>query len=158
MESNFNSPLSNKSEAELKERIENRQKYMPETVRAAIAELQRRGHLFTDEELKIYNDDMQERLRIAASEKKAGAIFSKEYNYNVVEDSDAPLLYSRRAIYLFTILGTALFGTILLAINSRNLDFTCWRCLYRFTIYPWKIYTLQQFPQFYMGISGWHCH
>jgi hypothetical protein len=118
----FNSPLSNKSEAELLERIENRQKYMPETVQAAIAELQQRGHLFTDEELKIYNEDIQAKLQNAGLEKRTGGIFNRDYNYNIVEDPDAPLLYSRRAIYLFSLFGGALFGSILLAINSRKIE------------------------------------
>jgi len=122
MESNFNSPLSNKFESELLERIENRQKYMPETVQAAIAELQHRGHVFTEEELDIYNKDIQAKLKNAALEKKAGGIFSTEYNYNIVEDPDAPLLYSRRAVYLFSLFGGALFGSILLAINSRKIE------------------------------------
>jgi hypothetical protein len=114
MEFNFNSPLSNKSDAQLQERIENRQKYMPETIQAAISELQHRGHLFTDEELKIYNQDIQAKLKNAALEKRTGGLFSKAYDYNIVEDPDAPLLYSRRAIYIFSFF------------SRRFLDQSCW--------------------------------
>jgi hypothetical protein len=41
----------------------------------------------------------------------------EEWKENAVEDETAPLLYSQRAIYLFSAFFSPLFGAILLSIN-----------------------------------------
>jgi hypothetical protein len=59
METDFSFLASSRSNQELIERIDNRQKYMPETVEASLAELQSRGHEFSDEEVKVIREDTQ---------------------------------------------------------------------------------------------------
>jgi len=108
---------SARSDQELMERVDNRQKYMPETVEASLAELQRRGKEFLDEELRYINEDMQARSRNAALINSRIGVFNSDYKYAIVEDPDAPLMYSRITIYIFTVLLGALFGSIMMAIN-----------------------------------------
>ena len=108
---------SARSDQELMERVDNRQKYTPETVEASLAELQHRGKEFSDEELKYINEDMQARRRNAALITSRIGIFNGDYKYAFVDDPDAPLMYSRLAIYLFTILTSPLFGSIMMAMN-----------------------------------------
>jgi hypothetical protein len=108
---------SARSDQELTERVDNRQKYMPETVEASLAELQHRGKEFSDEELRYINEDMQARRRNAALITGRIGIFNSDYKYAIVEDPDAPLMYTRVAIYVFAVLFGALFGSIMMAIN-----------------------------------------
>jgi hypothetical protein len=112
---------SNRSEDELKERIDNRQQYMPETVEASVAELRNRGHEFSDEELKIIDEDIQAHRENAALVNGKLGLFNNEYANAIVEDPDAPIFYSKRALYVFTVLMGALFGSILLAININKI-------------------------------------
>jgi len=122
METDLNYTNSPQSEESLESVIENREKYLPRTVEAAVTQLQNRGRAFSDEELKTINDDIKTQLDNAAiSGPGSWGFFNTRYKHNLVEDPDAPLLYSRRVLYVFTVLFGALFGSIMLAINSRNL-------------------------------------
>ena len=49
------------------------------------------------------------------------SIFSQNWNFNVVENSEAPELYSRKAIYFFTIFCSVFYGGTLMFINLRKL-------------------------------------
>jgi hypothetical protein len=118
----FNHTVSRLSDEELKKRVENRQKYLPETTEASIAELQQRGHVFSEEELSIIEQDIKaQRDNAAIGSRGSSALFNNQYKYNLVEDPDAPLLYSKRALYLFTVFCGALFGSIMLAINLSKI-------------------------------------
>jgi hypothetical protein len=121
METNFKYIASSRSTEELLERIDNRQKYLPETVEASIAELQYRKHEFSDEELKVINEDIQALRANAELVTSKLGFFNKEYKNVIVEDPDAPLLYSRIAIYSFSFLFGAPFGSIMMAINLNKL-------------------------------------
>lgn len=107
----------NKTDDELRERIDNREKYLPETVEAAVEELQVRGFQFTEEELKVIAEDMQARRDLAGSNPDNINPFRYSDDNNQIQDPDAPLFYSKRAIYVFSILFSVLFGSIMLAIN-----------------------------------------
>jgi len=101
--------------------IENRKKYLPETVESAIIELQHSGRIFSDEEVQKINADIKkQRDNAAVGGNGSSGIFNNNYKYNLVEDPQAPLLYSKRAIYIFTVLCGALFGSIMLSINSSK--------------------------------------
>lgn len=106
-----------RSDEELMERVDNRQKYMPETIEASLAELQRRGKEFSDEELRYIYEDIQERRSHAETISGQVGIFTHEYKDVIVEDPDAPRMYSTRAIYLFTFFMGPLFGSIMMAMN-----------------------------------------
>jgi len=106
---------------ELQERIDNREKYLPETVEASVDELQFRGVGFSDEELKVIAEDMQARRDLAASKPDSYGLFSDRDKNNFIEDPDAPLLFSRRAIYGFSVFFSVVFGSIMLAINVSKI-------------------------------------
>jgi hypothetical protein len=117
METNFKYIASSRSTEELIERIDNRQKYLPETIEASVAELQYRKHEFSDEELKVIGEDIQAQRDNAAITIGNLTMFNNDYKNVIVEDPDAPLMYSRRVIYFFSVFCGALFGSIMVAMN-----------------------------------------
>jgi len=110
-------PTSSKTDDELRESIDNREYYLPETVLNAVAELQRRGHEFSDEELQVINEDMQARMEIVAETTPSFGIINDNYKNALVEDPDAYEFYSRRVIKVFTFFFSPFLGAILMAIN-----------------------------------------
>jgi hypothetical protein len=133
MDDHFNYTASKLSDPELRENIDNRQDYLPETVEAAITELQSRGVEFTDEELQVFHADIEAHSNNASLPNKSIGLFNKEYQNNLVKDPAAPSLYSRRALYIFTVLLGAMFGAIMLAINAgkvKNRDGILWTLLF----------------------------
>lgn len=110
-------PTSSKTDEELRESIDNRENYLPETVLNAVAELQRRGHEFSNEELQVISEDMQARMEIVSGTTPAFGIINDNYKDALVEDPDAYEFYSRRVIKVFTFFFSAFFGAILMAIN-----------------------------------------
>jgi len=121
METNFKYIASSRSTEELIERVENRQKYMPETTETSVAELQHRKHEFTDEELKVIGEDVQAQRENAVVVIGNLTMFNDDYKNVIVEDPDAPLMYSRRVIYFFSVFGGALIGSILVAMNIAKM-------------------------------------
>jgi hypothetical protein len=121
MNDQFNYTASTLSTEELKARIEDRPKYLPETIEASIDELKIRGVEFSDEELEVINADLQAHRANALLPAKAHFNSSISYKNALVIDPAAPSLYSRRAIYFFTIFFGALFGSILLIMNLIKL-------------------------------------
>jgi hypothetical protein len=109
-----------RTDDELMERVENRQKYMPETIEASVEELQYRGKTFSDEELSYIKADVAARRKNAATAINRMSLFNSDFKYTIVQDPDAPSLYSRRVIYIFTVLMGALFGAIMMAININK--------------------------------------
>lgn len=123
MDSRFNYTASKLSDEELKVRIENRQKYLPETTEATVAELQQRGRVFSEEELNVIDQDIQaQRDNATIGGGGSSGFFNNQYKYNIVEDPEAPMLYSRRTVYIFSVLFGALFGSIMMAINCGKVN------------------------------------
>jgi hypothetical protein len=116
MDNNFKLRAALKSDEELHNCVENREKYLPESVEAAVAELQNRGEEFSDEELKVIAEDMQARRALAEIGSNSFSIFTGEAKNNQIEDPDGPSFFSKGAILLFSFL-SVFFGSILLAIN-----------------------------------------
>ncbi|HVW98746.1 MAG TPA: Nif11-like leader peptide family natural product precursor [Mucilaginibacter sp.] len=120
MNNNFRLRAAMRSDEELRERVNNREKYLPETVEASVAELSERGVTFSDEELRIIDEDMLARREIAAGNNHNPGIFRNDANL-YIDDPDAPIYYSKRAILIFSILFSVLFGSVMLAMNvSRS--------------------------------------
>lgn len=94
---------------------------MPETIEASLAELQRRGKEFSDEELRYIHEDIQARIANAEAISGSVGVFNSEYKNVIVDDPDAPRMFSTRAIYLFTFLTSPLFGSIMMAMNLSKL-------------------------------------
>jgi hypothetical protein len=157
MEPGFDYIISQKSDDELQERIDNRQNYLPETVEMSLAELQRRGHEFTDEELKVIHDDVKaHRANAAAVDGRLG-FFNNNNNNVIISDPDAPSLYSRRALYTFTVLCGALFGSVLLAINigqTQKKIGAVWVILFGLAFTALQIYFVNTFAKQGSGGSG----
>ena len=47
---------------------------------------------------------------------------TKNWKYNIVTDEDAPILYSRKAIYFFSCFFSVITGGILLSINLKKIN------------------------------------
>ncbi|MET4083189.1 hypothetical protein ABIB40_003158 [Pedobacter sp. UYP30] len=118
MEINFKKLMSNKSDDELQKYLDNRTKFVPEAIESAVAEMQKRGRVFSEEELDSYRNEFQAKRE--AAEKEKNEFFGNQWKKNVVTDENAPAYYSERAIYIFSILFSAIFGAVLLAINCRS--------------------------------------
>jgi len=117
MDDRFRWRASQQSDQELHNRIDNREKYLPETVEAAVEELKFRGETFSDEELEVIAQDMQARRDMAKTPPGYDTLFNDSEKIKQVEDPDAPAFYTKRVIYIFSILFSVLFGSILFAIN-----------------------------------------
>ena len=113
--------MTTKSDEGLQEYVDNRQKYTPTAVYAAIDELKKRGRVFTDEEFtQIVNDiERQQEISKQRVEESDG---SNKMNKNVVDDPNAPEYYSERAIYTFSVLFSVLFGSVLMAMNISRTE------------------------------------
>ena len=55
------------------------------------------------------------------NEKNPFNFFSTDWKYNVVDNENAPVLYSRKAIYFFTVFCSVFFGGTLMFLNLRKL-------------------------------------
>jgi len=117
MNDNFKYHASARTDDELYERVNNREKYLPETVESSVEELQHRGHSFSEEELQVITEDMQARREQANSITGFGGLFNDAETIKQVADPDAPAFYTKKAIYIFSILFSVLFGSIMLAVN-----------------------------------------
>lgn len=120
MNDRFGYIASTLSTEELKARIENRPDYLPETTEASVAELQNRGVEFSEEEIAIINADLQAQRANALLPARGQGINNSAYKKNIVKDPAAPNLYSRRAIYLFTLFFSAFFGSVMFAMNAAK--------------------------------------
>lgn len=108
-----------KTDEELHYIIDNREKYLPESVEAALSILQHRGIEFSEEELRVISEDMAERRRLALLNTCGWA---RDRN-NYIDDPDAYTFYSRQTIRVFAILFSTFFGSVMMAINigkTRN--------------------------------------
>ena len=119
-ENNFKLRANLKSDEELHACIDNREKYLPETVEAAVSELQHRGVIFSDEELRVIAEDMQARRDLAKEGTDSFSMFSNGERYNHVDDPEAPAYFSKRVILIFSVLFSVFVASILLAINLSN--------------------------------------
>lgn len=110
--------MGKKSEEGLNEYVINIDKYVSGAVIAAVDELKKRGHNFTSEELKDIEIKINKKIQ---SEKKNDNFWSSNSSLeNVVDDPDAPLLYSKGAIIGFSVIFTVIFGAVLLASNLQD--------------------------------------
>jgi len=116
-------PVASKTDEELRYCIDNRENYLPESVLNAVAELQRRGTEFSEEEIRVIEEDMQARTELATITSPLGVI-NDNYENCLVDDPDANEFYSRRVIKAFTFFSSPLFGAILMAMNiSKTKNF-----------------------------------
>ncbi len=123
--------MASRNDKQLEDLIIKRVRYAADSVEAAIAELEKRGRIFSFAELRAIDIDLRAKKR-AENEKPADPWFqlpaAPDTTLRVQEagsatgsdDSLAPSYFSPRAINIFTILFGAIYGAILLAINFNK--------------------------------------
>lgn len=139
--------LSAKTDDQLKYYLDHVDKHTSEGVRTALAELKSRNV-----ELPEGTDELiEEKIRLKESTNYDSL---RGWKRNVVKDIDAPEYYSQTAIYVFSILFSVLFGSVMLAINLKNAEKQWgWPILFGF-IYTFGVMFLGQFiPGSSTGLS-----
>ena len=123
MKIDFEKLMSEQTDEGLQEYIDKRKDFVPAAVEAAIAEMQKRGRVFSDEELSVIRQEFQQKREEASLDMEPISLFGNRWKKNVVTDESAPEYYSERAIYSFSVIFSMLFGAVLSAINfSKNED------------------------------------
>ncbi len=122
MEIDFVKLMVSKSDEGLQECIDDRKKYNPDAVYAAIDQLKLRGRIFTDEELNIIKSDIEKQQEISKQRVAEANETSTKWDKNVVVDLNESELFSQKAIYGFTIFFGVFFGSILLSYNLKKAD------------------------------------
>lgn len=115
--------LAKKTDLQLKYYIENVDKHTEEAVHLALEELQRRNALPADYLIK-----KPETVLIAVKSQTA-IKKTLQWDVNVVTDDTAPQFYSQKAIYMFTVSCTPLFGSFMLASNFKSAGKPQWPVL-----------------------------
>jgi hypothetical protein len=157
MEPDFSYLAAALTTEELTERIDNRKKYLPETVEAAVSELQYRKHEFSDDELRTINDGIDLQRKNAAMVDSRLGFFNSTAKNVIVKDAEAPLMYSRQALYVFTVLCGALFGSIMLAINigkTKKPGNAVWVILFGIAFTALQIFVVSTYARPGSGSSG----
>jgi len=125
MDNNFIEEVTSKTTEELREIAVNFDMYRGALVAAAKQELTNRGIELTDEEKAKIEEKKNIRRQEAISNvdsNKTWNSFLVKWKINIVDDVNAPQLYSRQVINIFSILFSVLFGGILLAINLKTVN------------------------------------
>lgn len=113
-ENHFSSKMTKMSEAELRDYVDNREKFQVAAVQAAIWELEKRE--LAGEDMKI----LEQKIEQEKTERQE--TFKKEQGLkNITDDPNAPLLYRDKFIMFFGVLFSVLAGGILMAINFSKL-------------------------------------
>jgi len=105
--------LSTKTDSQLKYYLEHVDKHTSEGVRTALLELKRRNIQLPED----IDEQIEEKIRLI---ERAKYDSTNGWKKNVIEDKDAPEYYSQTAIYVFSILFSVFFGSVMMAINLKN--------------------------------------
>ncbi len=116
MEIDLEKLMGGKSEEDLQKYITDAKRYTPEAINAAINELKKRGVFFSDVQLAEINSEIEQKK---VNENTNNWAF--DWKKNIVTDIDAPLFYSERVIWYFSILFGVVTGGILLSLNLNKL-------------------------------------
>lgn len=113
----LNRILSEKSDRELIFYINNLDKHTEDAVRIALEILKSRK--------VVLPDDIDETIDKHFEQNKAKPK-TDLWNKNVTTDSEAPEFFSQNAIYIFSVLFSVLFGSVMLAYNLRKVKKPFW--------------------------------
>jgi len=72
------------------------------------------------ESQELRGEDNLQQKKVKANTRNPFGFFG-EWDYNITTDQEAPLLYSRFAIYAFTVFCSVFFGGVLMFLNLRKL-------------------------------------
>jgi len=117
--------MASRSEQELDNYLINPNKFTPEAINAAIAELEQRGKVFLESELEPVKTIIKQKLEDRAKTDQEDTALLKKNSTN----SDGPEYYSNRAVYFFSIFFSVIFGAILLAVNIRENKSARWNVI-----------------------------
>ncbi len=106
----FSRKMTEKTDAQLQEYINNKSMFQENAVLAAIWELEKREK--ASEEAKNLGAQIEQQQIIEEP---------KESNPNIVDDPTAPQLYTQKFILVFGVLFSVLAGGILMAINFKQI-------------------------------------
>lgn len=115
----FEQKMSENSDEVLLAYITNRTKYIPEVVALAIAELQKRGHVFAEKEFDMLQAELKDRIEKSEQEEAAQNL---QLSTPTAKEPVLPEYYSENAIFGFSVFCSVLFGSILLAINLNKTE------------------------------------
>lgn len=122
-QNSFERLMTTLSDKELQGYLSNTSKYIPEAIEAALAELQKRGRVFSEAELSALQTEIDARKEVAPVANEVPLVINPLWKKTQsVDDPNAPVYYSERAIYMFSIFFNVLFGTILSAINFSKTE------------------------------------
>lgn len=110
MNVDFHEIMSKSTDEQLLDLVENRSKYAPEAISAAIAELEQRGHVFAPGELDTVTSQ-------PVMEYPTPHYSSNAEDSLLFPEGELPHYYSSRAIFGFSVFFAPLLGAILLAKN-----------------------------------------
>jgi hypothetical protein len=125
MDINFEEDVKFKSSEELRKIAINFNMYPEALVLASKAELVIRGIEISNEELRQIvdlNKNQKYSSILAKDSYKSWNFIYGKWNLNIVDDNNAPQLYSRQVIVILSCLFSVFFGGILLAINIRSVN------------------------------------
>jgi hypothetical protein len=117
MNTSFKESISKKSLDELLGALREFEKYIPQAIEVILAELKSRDYNIPEAELESMNKAIE---IYKESDKQDELLDLRALTRGIVPDLNAPLLYSKLAIVLFSVFATPLFGAVLLSINIEK--------------------------------------
>ena len=122
MENEFENEVKQKTDSQIKEIVVNFQNYRGLLAEAARKELRSRGIELTEDEKKIIEATKNRRKQTAIElQEESTKRQNNDYQRNVVDNEDAPELYSVRVLTAFSALFSVLFGGIMMAMNLKRI-------------------------------------
>jgi len=110
--------MTGKSDEQLTNYLDNIEKFTEEAVMASIQELRKRGKQFSEEDLNEVKLKLEEKKKKENNETLK--MRTSSWTKNIVTDPEAPALYSQRAIWIFSVIFTVIFGAVLLSSNLKD--------------------------------------
>ncbi|MBX5438321.1 MAG: hypothetical protein IRZ29_02130 [Thermoflavifilum sp.] len=122
MENTYVSVMAFLSDEELERYIQHPEKYVPEAIEAAVAELKKRGRNFTPEEEAHIRDIVQQRKEVFHKQvmQEPTAFPVADFPVSRSSAKDMPSLYPESALYIISLLFNPFFASILLALNCQR--------------------------------------
>ncbi len=116
MNDSFIRIVEKSTDKKLKKIIMNPQNYQEAFIEIAKNEFEKRHLNLNENETKKLKERKKELLN-ADTDNEKFAVFCQSYKENVIKDTSAPELYSRKLITVFAILFTSFFGGLLFSYN-----------------------------------------
>ena len=117
----FKKLMSGKTDKEIDKYLFNINKFTSDAGKAALAEAIKRGREFSEQELAKMHCDLD--MKVAQEKGELAALKTNAWTKNVVKDDETlPAYFSQQSIYIFTILFSVLFGSVLMGSNLYHTE------------------------------------